>query len=221
MKFGLLKLRATILFLLFLLVYCNPICSQEDKVEEFRQFVEQADIEYYINKAQERMDLEFGDFSFDFPPLEYSANFDLAQRDPLPLLIVKFTNMQEYEYGDNIYEHLVIDSTLVFAFACMDDNGGIRNVVNTEQIVNYDFGEKGLKRCRNAIKNMLRLEPDLIMVNVNLDFLYAKDGKIYFYRWRRKKSYELNELMLRIELYTLRMFDNCVVFFGKQPWWRR
>jgi hypothetical protein len=180
---------------------CHSVYSQ-NLVEELKKFYTKADLGCYIDKAQKNLLddhlLRCQMWGIDTTVLP-APKIDLHREKLIPMLKIKFVNTEKYNYNDDIYNFITIDSVVVFTFACIDKQK------NVKYFINFFDGEHAyieIKRLKNAIKNIIRKQPDMFLHCSTLEggfgdifnngFMYVKGDKIYVYNVNKKKSYELN-----------------------------
>jgi|GEM_PF-1713603 len=207
----------------------------QDIVSVMKDFYNTANMDCYIDKAQQRMMKEYDlrckrltDFYISYCkkyennssnisycqkylqhgditgfPLPLPPNIDLNQSNTVPILNIQFVNTENYNYSDNIYNYITIDSVWMFSFAYVDKR------MNVKAFVNYAAPHQlyWLEPCKKYLKGINKYKPDLILRcaalaggigNISDDgLMYIKDGKIYKYMEYNGKSYELNDFFRR------------------------
>ncbi len=132
---------------------------------------------------------------------------DLHQSNTVPILNIQFVNTGNYNYFDNIYDYITIDSTWAFTFAYIDKQMNIKAFVNyaASNGSYWDISDRKspYKEHKQIIKKISKYEPDLILRSAMLGggfgvmyddgFMYIKGNKIYKFIMNSGKSYELNE----------------------------
>ena len=187
----------------------------QDIVSVIKDFYKNADMNCYINKAQKRMMEEYkllaqwdSIYGVHYPPPE----IDLHQSIIVPVLNVQFLNMENYNYSDDIYDYIAIDSVWVFSFVCVDKKIKEYAAVNFPAPSGsyYEINNlpKAFRKKSNLImiKNLInRHKPELILRCAKLaggiggkkacddGYMYIKGDKIYKFVMYDGKSYELNE----------------------------
>jgi hypothetical protein len=129
------------------------------------------------------------------------------------MLAIQFVNTQDYKQGDNIYDFIAIDSTIVFTFVCVDKKMNVENFVNffdgihTVYTPPYKYNKQKAKVLKKTIKNINKEKPELILYCSILPrcrkiilcddngFMFIKNGKIFVYRVVEKDAFELNEFI--------------------------
>lgn len=195
-------------FLIYLTLVCFcPSAFSQGLVEELREFYIKADLNCYIDKAQQRMMKQYDWFcqrdttfnSFASPP---DTNFDKS--NTVPILNVQFVNTENYNYPDNIYDYITIDSVWAFTFARIDKQMKVYAYANFPAPFTAYLNIKE-KKSKQLIKNIKKKQPDLILYCSALDggfgevynngFMYVKSNDIYMYDKFHGRSYELNEYL--------------------------
>lgn len=200
-----------IVFIATGLFFCSNIYSQ-NIIEQFKQFVKNADMDCYIAKIQKNVNDYFvlenktwGNDKYGIVP----QKIDLRKDEIVPLLAIQFVNTDTFNLNDDIYNYITIDSAIVFTFACVDKKMKVHGFAHFYDGVNgyYEIDKdpsirKNSERIRlkHVIKNIQRQKPELILYNHVLcgfhdsdGFMFVKDGKIYVYRIANNDIHELNE----------------------------
>jgi hypothetical protein len=196
------KIRYIIILGLFLSkdVYAQDIISQ------LKQFYKNADIDCYLNKIQDRT-INY------YNSLYKSSNMDIT-RSPIakiksnkdkiiPILTIQFVNTENFNFGDDIYKHIAIDSTRIFTPVYIGKGNKISAIINFGGIPGYsnmhNGGYKGKEKrnIENILININKKYPDLILYcgfSINNDgFMYIKNDKIFIYRVAQEDVFELNK----------------------------
>jgi hypothetical protein len=187
------------------LLFCKDVFSQ-NIVSELKIFYNNANIECYLEKIQDNImnchaaqcDAWGVDKSVCPPP-----EIDLRKERIVSMLDIQFVDMETFDYNDDIYNHITIDSIRVFTIACVDEK------MNVFAFANYFDGiyaytdlklQKGDKKLKQVIKNINKQQPELILFCHALmgfhdfnGFMYIKKGKIYVYRVNENDIFELND----------------------------
>jgi hypothetical protein len=201
------KTKYLILIGLFLV---NGLYSQ-DIVRQLKEFYANADLACYEQKIQEDL-IKFDSFLVNkvlprtekLPYCPYRpANIDLSKENKIFVLAVSLANTEQYNFDDNIYDYLIIDSLRAFIIVCVDDKVNVKGFTDTEERGtfidikdDFYFPEKKQRRqIRKMIKNINKENPDLILycANWNGAFLYIKDDIIYLYHVEKDISQEFNK----------------------------
>lgn len=195
----------------FGLFFCNSIYSQ-NIIDQLKQFYKNADMDCYINKIQKNVNDFFildnknwGRDKYGILPLK----IELHKEEIVPMLTIQFINTETFNFGDDIYNYITIDSCIVFTLACVDKKMNVTAIANFFDGVNgYDDIDKNFKfknifmkiKFKHIIKNINKQKPELILYCHILNgwsdyngFMYIKNGKIYVYRLYEKDIYELND----------------------------
>lgn len=196
------------LFLLFVF-YCNSIYAQ-NVLETFKEFYRQADYVCYEQKIQHSLH-KFDKWLIDSLPLLSPGfdislrpgNIDLQKKNKVFVLAVTLANTENYNFEDNIYDYLIIDSLRSFIIVCIDDKMNVTGITDTEEPGSYidlkdDFYFPSKKK-RNQIKKMIRNinkeKPDILLFCERwyTAFLYIKGDKIFYYNMKTGKGEEFNK----------------------------
>ncbi len=111
-------------------------------------------------------------------------------------------NTEKYNFEDNIYNYLIIDSLRTFIIVCVDEKmnvTGITDVGEPGTYVNFKddfyYSKKQRKQMRDIIRNINKEKPDLLLFCKNWwgSFLYIKGDSIYHYSVKTGKSKEFNK----------------------------
>jgi len=166
----------------------------------------------YLAKIQKNVNDYFvldnkiwGRDKYGIPP----QKIEFHKEEIVPMLTIQFVNTDSFNYSDDIYNYITIDSSIVFTLACVDKRmnvkafahffDGVNGYWNIEKIFQYrNFFKE--KKLNHIIKNINKQKPELILYSKvlsdfhdNNGFLYIKNGKIYVYRVIEKDIYELND----------------------------
>lgn len=195
----------------FGLFFCYNIYAQ-NITEQLKQFYKNADMVCYMAKIQKNVNDYFildnkiwgRDKYGIFPP-----KIELHKEEIVPMLTIQFVNTDSYNYNDDIYNYIAIDSSIVFTLACVDKKMNVYAFANFFYWASgyYEFEDdpsfKNICKKMNfkhIIKNINKQKPEIILYsNVlcgfhdNNGFMYIKNGKIYIYRVIEKDIYELND----------------------------
>lgn len=128
--------------------------------------------------------------------------------DIVPLLAIQFVNTDVFQMEDCIYDYISIDSTIVFALACVDLKKRVKAFVHffdgysgyesMESYKNYPNNiAHNIKKMRLIIKRINKYNPDLLLVTNILcrnmgDVLFVKGSNIFIYDLSCNKSFELD-----------------------------
>jgi hypothetical protein len=215
------------------LLFCGNIYSQNNIISQIKEFVAKADMNCYIGNAQKNIinDYElrckdmrdFYIFHYDtikpfpFTMLPPPPKIDLHKANTVPMLAIQFVNTENFNYGDDIYDYITIDSTIVFTFACVDKKMNVYGYANYIDGVCPYQDIKGVKReHRQVIKNINKQHPELLLCCSALavdcigcdtgyyGYLYLKNDKIYVYRpYNANNIIELNNYIHGLSLSTI------------------
>ncbi|MDR2815116.1 MAG: hypothetical protein LBB62_00205 [Proteiniphilum sp.] len=124
-------MKRRIVILLTGLLFCGNMFSQEI-ISRLKTFYDEADMDYYINIIEKNV-WDCYKAQCDKWNVDESVNppkTDLLKGKTVPMLAVQFVDMDNYEQGENIYNHITIDSTRVFTIACVDDKMNVLAFAN-------------------------------------------------------------------------------------------
>lgn len=209
--------RTIILFISF--VICLSTYSQSISVDSIVAFYRNADIDCYKEKLYKGMK-EYDCWLEDtFPKIIQSwylkpvclyspSNIDIRKYDVIPFVALSFYDMENFSEKDNIYDHIIIDSTRCFSFVPIDKKGtllGITEMYDHYTYVNFtnkeDYDYKSFRKLQKHLKRVLKTcrkndaEALVFFQNSIISrFCYIKKGRIYF---ATPKPEELNEGIFR------------------------
>jgi hypothetical protein len=200
---------------LFGIFFCVNSYAQ-DIISQLKQFYEEADIDCYKNKAQSNIKAEYDSLSRWWNITDTTwlpvPKIDLHKERVIPMLTIQFINTEKFDYSDDIYNYITIDSAVVFTFACVDTKMNVFAFVNffDGKHIYFEIGghTKTAKKLRMIIKNINKQQPELILFCSALmgfsdcnGFMYVKDSKIFVYSVIDDYICELNEYIRKF--YTL------------------
>jgi hypothetical protein len=208
--------------ILFGIFFCVNSYSQ-DIINQLKQFHEEADINCYKNKAQNNIKTEY-DSLYQWWNITDTTwlpipKIDLHKERAIPMLAIQFINTEKFDYSDNIYNYITIDSSIVFTFACTDKKMNVYAFVNFFDGKHVYFEVSGrtkeAQRLKMIIKNINKQHPELILFcsalmgfSNNNGFMYIKDGKIFVYNIIDDSIFELNEYIRKFySLSSIRRFN--------------
>ncbi|MDR1090404.1 MAG: hypothetical protein LBL79_04945 [Prevotella sp.] len=194
-----------ITLIIALLTFGN-IYSQ-NTVSDLHNFVKNADMDCYLAKIQKNvLDCHKAQCEyFKVPDTTNPPKVEFLKGKTVPMLVVQFVNMDNYDLGKDIYDHITIDSTRVFTLACVDNNMNVLAFANyydgtyayTE--VNAERPED-VEKLEQVINNINSQGPETILFCHSLknfhdlnSFMFIKAGKIYVYRVIEADVFELND----------------------------
>lgn len=199
-----------VIFFVFGLFFCNDLESQ-DIIEQLKHFYEKADVDCYIDEIQKNVNMSIDVDNKNWGRDKYGIfpqKIVLRKEEIVPMLTIQFINTDTFNLNDNIYDHITIDSTIVFTLACVDRKMNVYafahffDGVNGYYEIDNDRSIKNFfkrKRLKHVIKNILKQIPDLILYSHVLcgfhddnGFMFVKDGKIFVFHIEKKGIYELN-----------------------------
>jgi hypothetical protein len=184
-----------LILLLVGLLFCGNAFSQ-DVISRLKTFYDEADMDYYTGIIEKNVWDWYKAQCVKWNVAE-SVNpprTDLLKGNTVPMLAVQFVDMEDFDLGENIYDHITIDSTRVFTLACVD------NQIKVQAFANYYDGTYAwmdlnsvrpgdIEILGQVIKNINEQQPELILFCHSMkrprdlnSFMYIKDGLIYVYR---------------------------------------
>jgi len=194
--------------------FLNNSFSQ-DIVKSIMDFYNNADMICYKDNAQKRMMIEYNLFcQWDSIYRLHSTppDIDLHKSKTVPVLNIQFVNTVNYEFSDDIYNNISIDSVWCFSFFCVDKRNNIYAGVNFAN-PHISFWEnkdlfKANKKEKHLYKKINKYKPDLILRCAMLSggigkklyddgYMFIKGDKIYKYMFYKGKVYELNDFFRR------------------------
>ncbi|GHV35130.1 hypothetical protein FACS1894178_4050 [Bacteroidia bacterium] len=211
-----------IILIIVILLPAN-IYSQHKILQQLKDFYNSSDIECYKHIAQNNLEEDvrvvcswwFNAKNMGIDTcIPYHEKINLYSENLIPLLTIQFINTSNFSTNDNIYDYIAIDSSIVYTFACVDNKkmyikyfvnffDGVYAFCNLQSKSSAFLSNKD-KKLQNVIKNMQKLEPELILYSHSIrgfhdnnGFMYIKNDKIYVYRVVEKDSIELNEYLTR------------------------
>ena len=141
--------------LFFLILVCHLTMAHAIPVKEIVHFYTHADVDYYKDVVQKRID-QLDTWIIDtIPYIPYSinpfegqykpSNMNLRQHNSLHFVALELCDMNDYDpLSDDIYNHLKIDSVRSMAFIPMDDDKNAMGITEFFELGTYiDFSENG------------------------------------------------------------------------------
>jgi hypothetical protein len=214
------------MMILFGIFFCGNSYSQ-DIISHLKKFYEEADLDCYKNEAQNNIKVEYDSlyqwWNITDKTMLPVPKIDLHKERIIPMLTIQFINTEKFDYSDNIYNYITIDSIIVFTFACTDKK------MNVFAFINFFDGKHAYckvgnrtkidRRLKMIIKNINKQQPELILFCSALmgfsdrnGFMYMKDGKIFVYSVIDGNILELNEYIRKFyRLDSVRRFNHVVI----------
>ena len=192
-----------------LVVLFNSVAYSQNVVEQFKEFYLKSDFDCYIDLYQRECELFYKEDAEQFKENCWFCQFN--KENMIFILNVQFANTESYNYGDNIYNYLVVDSVRPFSVVFVDKRMNVLGIWGLhDRPYLENMKQKRDKERRKEITNINKEKPELILHFPNIMvrgytpfFYYIKDGKIYvsytryvsfkhdlYFPWR---SQELNE----------------------------
>lgn len=199
-------------YLTFIVIFIGESIFAQDKIiNQFKEFVANADMTCYEQKIQQDL-YNLDKWLIDsFPILnKYGrvtpykpGNVDLQKERKIFVLAVSLYNTENYNFDDNIYDYLIIDSLRTFIAICVDEKMNVTGITDVDEPGTfydlkdnfYYWSKKRRNQIRTMIKNINKENPDLLLFCESWDgsFLYIKGEKIYQYIVKTGKSIEFNK----------------------------
>ncbi|GAB6010247.1 hypothetical protein [Dysgonomonas reticulitermitis] len=212
------------------LLFCGNIFSQ-DIVSSLKKFYEEADMDYYKGEIQKNV-LDCHKAQCEYWKVDESTNppnIGLLNGITVPMLVIQFVDMENFNNDENIYSHITIDSSRVFTLACVDDQMNVLAFANYYDGT-YAYTEVESERPEDkeklgqVIKNINNHGPEAILFCHSLkrprdlnSFMYIKNDKIYVYRVNEGDVFELNNYMKQfLPEEKVRRLNNTFVPFVRQ-----
>ena len=190
--------------------------SQSISVDSIVSFYKNVDIECYkdiINKGMKDFDKWLTD---TFPKTTtikspYSpSDIDLREHNAIPVVALKFYNMENINENEDIYDHLIIDSTRCVILIPLDEKNkplGITDVLGetysylsfrNKEDMRYYHGwaqlvNKYLKVCRKVVPDAYVYIDDFYT-----EYGYILNGKIMLVKNKQRHPIELSEFVKEI-----------------------
>ena len=186
--------------------------SQPVSVETIVSFYRHTDIECYKEKIQEGMD-RFNAWLVDTFPQKNElsspynpSEIDIRNHKVIPIVSLKYYNMGNFDMNDNIYDHLIIDSTKCIIMIPIDKKGkpmGITDIIgetysylsftNKEDMKLYQNWDK---RINKFLKTCHKVKYDALVYIDDLGgFGYIMGGKVFLVRYNSRKVIELSQFI--------------------------
>ena len=188
------------------LLLCGNIFSQ-DVISGLKKFYEEADMKCYLDRIEKNVK-DCYKAQCEYWKVDESVNppkVNFKKDKMVPMLAIQFVDMENYDYSENIYNHITLDSTRVFTLAYVDDE------MNVFAFANYYDGEYAYtevkserpsdrEKLEQVIKNINKHDPEIILFCSSLkgfrdlnSFMYIKGDSIYVYHVNKDDVYELND----------------------------
>ncbi|MEI6752543.1 MAG: hypothetical protein WCK78_05185 [Paludibacter sp.] len=204
-----------IIYILLLAVFFNQLVYSQSIINELKKFYHNAPIDCYIDKIKKNIMDEDALHSQGllFPTLIPPTKINLNKDNIVPILTIQFVGTENFNYGNNIYNHICIDSSRVFMMACVDNNMNVYGFANyfggfhTYYDVKFDetISSPIVKlKLKHLIRNINKQNPELILYchvlagwgdNSYNGFMFIKGNNIYVYNFPNGKIFELNNFI--------------------------
>ena len=188
--------------------YAGSLCSQHKIINQLKDFSANSNLVWYeqkiqqdLNKYDEWLKNSYKNLtSHTYKP----ADIDLQKENKIFALAVALANTENYDFKDDIYDYLIIDSLRTFIIVCVDDKMNVTGITDLEEPGGFhrlddlffcSRTKERRNRIRKIIKNINKEKPDLILYCENWlgAFLYIKNEKIYIYNLKTRSGREFNE----------------------------
>ncbi|MDP4291182.1 MAG: hypothetical protein Q8908_08885 [Bacteroidota bacterium] len=197
------------LIIILLLCFCNSTFSQ-NVVEKLKTFYENSDFECYEKKIQKDLQ-KYDSIIVKLLPEQplgphYNvrpANIDLSKENKIFVLAITLANTEKYNFEDNIYDYIIIDSLRTFIIICVDKKMNVTGFTDTAEpgsfidIKDDFYFPKRIRRkqIRNSIKNINKEKPEIILYCAEFmdSFMYIKGNEIYVYNMKKGKAEKFND----------------------------
>lgn len=194
-----------LILLLVGLLFCGNIFSQ-DIISRLKTFYNEADMDYYTGIIEKNVwdCYKAQCVKWNVAESVNPPRTDLLKGNTVPMLAVQFADMEDFDLGENIYDHITIDSNRVFTLACVDDQMKVLAFANyydgTYAWTDLNSVRPGeIEILGQVIKNINERQPELILFCHSMkrprdlnSFMYIKDGLIYVYSVKEDDVIELN-----------------------------
>lgn len=200
-------------YLIIIAVFTYQTSHSQNVVAELKHFYNNAPLDCYIDKIKKNINEECmlknqGLSLFRIPPLD---EINLNKDNTVFMLAVQFVNTETFNFSDDIYNYISIDSSRVFTLACVDHKKNVHAFANffggiyTYYDIKRDdpsVSNLSKKRLSRVILNITKQNPELILYCHSLEgwnddngFMYIKGNKIYVYNVPNGKIFELNDFI--------------------------
>jgi hypothetical protein len=129
-------------------------------------------------------------------PMFSPSNIDIREYDDIHFVALNYYDMANYSEKDNIYDHIILDSTRCFLFVPLDHKGKPMGITEMVDHYTYDsFTDKGnidhrfLRHFYKHLKSVLKIskkqnaEALVALLTIGSkynDIGFVKDGRIFF-----------------------------------------
>ena len=175
----------------------NSVAYSQNVVEQFKDFYTKSDFDCYIDSYQKECAIRYGENTEQFKERCWFSKFN--KENMVFILNVQFANTELYNFEDDIYNYLVVDSTMPFSIAFVDKKMNVSGIWTLSRYPYLSTVKKRDKIHRDQLKEINKEDPELILFFPNIgvrgsSYLhYIKDGKIYVFNLQSHISYELNK----------------------------
>lgn len=129
---------------------------------------------------------------------------DLKKENKVFFLSICLRDLDHFQSGDNIYDHIIVDSTRTFIVACLDDSLDIIGISDLDDKGSFESAREWVQfhyagstghfqpdmktdklYHKNFFRRLLGMETDALLHFNHAtpdEYLYIKDGKIYVYK---------------------------------------
>lgn len=233
-----------------LLTCILPSFSQTMTVKQLHEFVENADMECYRNMIQKDMEdynkwlrdsfalviknnIESHSRGIFTRPYYSESKIDLKKEHAIYLLCICLFDMKDFSIGDNIYDHIIIDSMYTFTAAIVDHHLNWIGLTDNDDKGSYmDFNDKGTfyfdkstgPYLQDVFKTIYSHEPypdfflfcrELWELGNHRKILYAKNDSLYlvdendsiveFNKYVKKRLVRASEINYKVSRLDMRL----------------
>lgn len=198
-------MKQIILFILTLTISL-PVHSQSISVDSIVAFYRNANIDCYkenLYKGMKEYDCWLED---TFPKITQSwgirtcfyspSKIDIRKHKVIHFVALNYYNMEYFDEKDNIYDHIIVDSTKCLLFVPLSENGKLlgitemgdhytyKNFTNKDDI-DYHFMRQFYKHLKSVLKTYRKYKAEALIALQTIgtkynDIGFVKNGKIYF-----------------------------------------
>lgn len=203
---------------IMLLTVSLTVHSQSIPLDSVVAFYRNADIGSYkekLYKGMKEYDCWLEDTfpkitqSWGIRPCLYSpSKIDIREHDAIHFVALNYYNMEYYDEKDNIYDHIILDSTKCLLFVPLDAKGKLLGITEAgdhytyksftnKDDIDYQFMRQFYKHLKTVLKTSRKYNAEALVALQTIgskyhDIGFVKDGHIYFC-W--PDPVELNEVV--------------------------
>ena len=194
-------------FYLFIMTLITSLTvhSQSIPIDSIVAFYRNADIDCYKEKVYKGMK-EYDCWLEDtFPKITQSwgirscfyspSKIDIREHDVIHFVVLNY-NMEYYDEKDNIYDHIILDSTKCLLFVPLDAKGKLLGITELDDHytyksftnrddIDYQFIRQFYKHLKSILKTSRKYKAEALVALQTIgskynDIGFVKDGRIYF-----------------------------------------